>query len=400
MQIKCTSCGAPQEYKVEEKCHFCGSFISNEQQVEDSNLSSFNLAIYEYEKLNLEKALSLFEQMLLNNPENSVAWVYKINCEIRLKTPKENHFEDFEKSVNWLLNNFEKIKIKDFIENTILESIGYLLQLQVKRSSEFYKNRIEGLLETIDHTNEYSFYRVIGRLADVFSKRFSIEILDYLKSYVDNNKDYNRTPPEMEVSQVVIYPWYILGLHNLFAKSEINVTEYLISMIATIKQNETIEIDGIDADVADWFKNSRREYYENWIDLNAYSNFEHFNENDIEQIQNLNIDFNRITTLAKERIREFESTKTNIEIQPVNDQKKGCFIATAAMGDYNHPVVIDLRMFRDNWLLKRNWGVNFTKWYYTHSPKAAAAIEKSYFLRKTTFFLIVKPLQVITKKLR
>jgi hypothetical protein len=78
----------------------------------------------------------------------------------------------------------------------------------------------------------------------------------------------------------------------------------------------------------------------------------------------------------------------------------GCFIATAAMGDYDHPVVMDLRQFRDNWLLKRNWGVKFTSWYYTHGPKAANVIEKSFALKKITFFLIVKPLQFITKKLR
>lgn len=81
-------------------------------------------------------------------------------------------------------------------------------------------------------------------------------------------------------------------------------------------------------------------------------------------------------------------------------KKKGCFIATAAMGDYNHPVVMDLRMFRDNWLLKRNWGVKFTNWYYTHGPKAANMIEKSVFLRKVTFYIIVKPLQVLTKRLK
>ena len=78
----------------------------------------------------------------------------------------------------------------------------------------------------------------------------------------------------------------------------------------------------------------------------------------------------------------------------------GCFIATAAMGDYDHPVVMDLRQFRDNWLLKREWGVKFTSWYYTHGPKAANVIEKSLALKKITFYLIVKPLQVITKKLR
>lgn len=78
----------------------------------------------------------------------------------------------------------------------------------------------------------------------------------------------------------------------------------------------------------------------------------------------------------------------------------GCFIATAAMGDYDHPVVMDLRMFRDNWLLKREWGVKFTNWYYTHGPKAANVIDKSTLLKKITFLTIVKPLQVITKKLR
>ena len=81
-------------------------------------------------------------------------------------------------------------------------------------------------------------------------------------------------------------------------------------------------------------------------------------------------------------------------------KKKGCFIATAAMGNYDHPVVMDLRIFRDNWLLKRQWGINFTNWYYTHGPKAANVIEKSIALRILTFALIVKPLQLITKLLR
>jgi len=78
----------------------------------------------------------------------------------------------------------------------------------------------------------------------------------------------------------------------------------------------------------------------------------------------------------------------------------GCFIATAAMGDYDHPVVLDLRLFRDNWLLKRNWGINFTNWYYTHGPKAASVIEKSTSMKKLTFYLVVKPLQIITRNLK
>lgn len=81
-------------------------------------------------------------------------------------------------------------------------------------------------------------------------------------------------------------------------------------------------------------------------------------------------------------------------------KKKGCFIATAAMGDYDHPVVVDLRIFRDVWLLKRNWGVQFTNWYYKHGPKAANVIAKSNILKAITFILIVKPLHLIIKKLK
>jgi len=82
------------------------------------------------------------------------------------------------------------------------------------------------------------------------------------------------------------------------------------------------------------------------------------------------------------------------------ETKSGCFIATAAMGNYNHPVVVDLKVFRDDWLLKHNWGVKFTNWYYKHGPKAAIVIEKSIVLKKLTFIFIVKPLQLLTKKLR
>ena len=77
-----------------------------------------------------------------------------------------------------------------------------------------------------------------------------------------------------------------------------------------------------------------------------------------------------------------------------------CFIATATMGDYDHPVVVDLRIFRDKWLLKRNWGIQFTNWYYTNGPKASCFISNSKFLKFISFILIVKPLQLCTKLVR
>ena len=95
----------------------------------------------------------------------------------------------------------------------------------------------------------------------------------------------------------------------------------------------------------------------------------------------------------------FKEEKWNAWLEEQKTANKGsaCFIATAAMGDYEHPAVLELRGFRDSWLLQREWGVNFTKWYYTHGPKAARVIEKSTILRGLTFVVVVKPLQFLSR---
>lgn len=46
----------------------------------------------------------------------------------------------------------------------------------------------------------------------------------------------------------------------------------------------------------------------------------------------------------------------------------GCYIATMAYGSYDHPQVMVLRDFRDNYLAERKWGRDFIKFYYKHSP--------------------------------
>lgn len=85
--------------------------------------------------------------------------------------------------------------------------------------------------------------------------------------------------------------------------------------------------------------------------------------------------------------------------EPEIAKKPGCFIATAVMNDYDHPVVVDLRRFRDSWLLKRKWGVRFTRWYYTHGPKAAEIISTSKVMKKLTLLLLIKPLHFFAKQL-
>jgi len=81
-------------------------------------------------------------------------------------------------------------------------------------------------------------------------------------------------------------------------------------------------------------------------------------------------------------------------------KKKGCFIATSACGHEDHPMVQDLRAFRDNWLIRQHWGPSFINWYYNKGPALAAHIEKSATLKNASRWLFIKPLHKLVTRLR
>ena len=80
------------------------------------------------------------------------------------------------------------------------------------------------------------------------------------------------------------------------------------------------------------------------------------------------------------------------------NNSSACFIATATLGDYNHPVVIDLRNFRDMFLLKNIFGRIFIRIYYFFGPFFAELISKFEPLRLLSFNFLIKPLHKLIKK--
>ena len=99
-----------------------------------------------------------------------------------------------------------------------------------------------------------------------------------------------------------------------------------------------------------------------------------------------------------QEINQSHKTCSNIE-QYGQKTKPGCFIATATMGDYNNPIVKDLRIFRDTFLQKSYFGREFIKIYYKFGPYPAKLIAKSLILRKISYFLIIRPLYFATNLL-
>ena len=83
--------------------------------------------------------------------------------------------------------------------------------------------------------------------------------------------------------------------------------------------------------------------------------------------------------------------------EPAVEKKGNCFVATATMGNYNHPVVLDLRIFRDEWILKRSWGKDFVNWYYKYGRLLANQIQDRNIIRKICYLTVIKPIHLVSK---
>jgi len=69
----------------------------------------------------------------------------------------------------------------------------------------------------------------------------------------------------------------------------------------------------------------------------------------------------------------------------------GCFVATATLGNEHHPILYNLRTYRDTRLQASVVGRIFIRLYYASAPPLASAIEQSRFLRSLAYRCIVRP---------
>ncbi len=88
----------------------------------------------------------------------------------------------------------------------------------------------------------------------------------------------------------------------------------------------------------------------------------------MSSIESLDMDYE-----TRKRFNENKQTINNINrsLQSASNRRTssgGCYIATMAYGDYEHPQVMILRKFRDEKLVNWFWGRGFIQLYYAISP--------------------------------
>jgi hypothetical protein len=349
MQVKCTSCGASQNINQAQNCDFCGNLIEMESAKKD------------FQSTIVKKKLKKCK-------------IDDDNSEIK----HENRSIDNIQEVIYLYSDIE-------IDNTETLNLSNNYIRSLKGVSRFTVNDLD-----VSRNNLISIDELPSTRSSLFYYNFRYNanlnnISDDVISYINSKRD---------VKGVVFY-FNGCDSFNVESLSKINYDE-ILSKPCIIKYTEDFEIKS--SLIRDY--NPNKTTFEIEPPLNAEMpetlralgfkkivskfDFEGF------YVENKNERNRCIWLLEKERY-----LKDNSE----SKEKEGCFIATATMGNYDDPILIDLRCFRDNWLKRRNWGVKFIDWYYVYGFKAAKVIEKSKILRIISFILLVKPLHIIIKKL-
>lgn len=78
-------------------------------------------------------------------------------------------------------------------------------------------------------------------------------------------------------------------------------------------------------------------------------------------------------------------------------QPAECFVVTATMGEVDHPTVVMMRRFRDEWLIQRSWGRRCIGHYYRLGPHLARRIAPSWPLRRLAYWFVVLPAASVAK---
>jgi hypothetical protein len=98
----------------------------------------------------------------------------------------------------------------------------------------------------------------------------------------------------------------------------------------------------------------------------------------------------------------------NAQLEPIRRQMRGggsdtsggtgCYIATMAYGDYNHPQVLHLRTFRDDFLGKSLFGRTFIKIYYRYSPFFVEKLKNETEINEMIRLILDQIIKIIRKK--
>jgi hypothetical protein len=392
--MKCSACGSENDFK-NLSCSFCGASLNNvtnfdskvlvKKRVDDA-FGWFTELVYDNNGSRcLKSRNAVFPYPLFHKDNQVVINVYYSESEIyiSLSLSVKGYYSD---------GTFNVLRIQAFEnENQLfaLESKDILSVVKSKISSDQWHLDYVTFKVKIDRYALDNLIKlkngklILGDGKNIYyntqSGKLFVDLSENSSHYILLGS-YNSFYMQSERSEYVLARGEEIQKAIYFVKKFISEDSY--ARLFETKYPSIFNIESIkNAELTEAFKSMDLPTFKKYSDENA------------QRIRSASFSSSKSHESVNDSSYRDAATKGS------SKKDSSCYIATAAMGSYDHPTVVELRNFRDNWLLKREWGIRFTKWYYTYGSKAARIIEKSNLLKRATYLIVVKPLHLITKKI-
>jgi len=197
----------------------------------------------------------------------------------------------------------------------------------------------------------------------------------------DRAKDSFATLEDMKDREINKAIAILSSIKLAYEKAISEIDAQVIQMIMRMSYNQTInysKVDKMKADCLNW--NKVVEVVSDGISINDVETIQRCsNQAKVSEYKSL-VDFligklgpiqiNQIKHICYWKdLRAAQAKSTAKQVgKTISTATDGCYIATMAYGNYNHPQVLELRTFRDEFLRKSYLGRNFIKLYYKYSP--------------------------------
>lgn len=197
----------------------------------------------------------------------------------------------------------------------------------------------------------------------------------------DRAKDSLATLEDMKDREINKAIAILSSIKLAYEKAISEIDAQVIQMIMRMSYNQTInysKVDKMKADCLNW--NKVVEVVSDGISINDVETIQRCsNQAKVSEYKSL-VDFligklgpiqiNQIKHICYWKdLRAAQAKSTAKQVgKTISTATDGCYIATMAYGNYNHPQVLELRTFRDEFLSKSYLGRNFIKLYYKYSP--------------------------------
>ena len=256
------------------------------------------------------------------------------------------------------INDLKYKTIADQLANEILQcGIDYFNESLDKNSNDNYLEKAQKLTKIADRI-------AVGKLTKDRAK-------DSLASLADMK--------DREINQAI---GVLSSIKLAYDKAISEIDAQVSSMRMNMPYNQSInysKVDKMKATCLNWSKVVELVSSEISLrDIDTIKNCS--NQSKVSEYQNLvNFLFSKLGPIQINQVKHIcywkdvraaqaKSTAKKVGSTISSATDKGCYIATMAYGDYDHPQVMELRRFRDDFLDKTIVGRRFIKFYYKYSP--------------------------------